>query len=357
MKSAPSLLLVVLLACTSQATPETLSKIGFGSCANEKRPQPIWDAVNALGPDLFILAGDNVYADSGDPAVLEESYRKFGEVPGWAKLRSSCPVVATWDDHDFGANDGGAEWEGKQAAKDAFMNFFKTPEDSPLRSRGGIHDSRVFGPEGRRVQVILLDTRWFRGPLEKLSAKEHKALKDAKGPWNGPYIESETGDSTMLGEEQWAWLEGQLKIPAELRLIVTSIQAVTIDHGWEKWGNLPRERRRLFELIRTTGANGVMFLSGDRHTADVSKLPASTDSGPDYPLFDITSSGLTQGGFSRERNRYRVGTADPFGQQNFGWITVDWDREDPAIRMEIRDADGKVVREAATTLGELKAPI
>ncbi len=357
MKYAPRLLLVVLLACTSHASPETLSKIGFGSCANEKRQQPIWDAVNALGPDLFILAGDNVYADSGDPSVLEESYRKFGEVPGWTKLRSSCPVLATWDDHDFGANDGGTEWEGKQAAKDAFMQFFKTPEDSPLRSRGGIYDARVFGPEGRRVQVILLDTRWFRGPLERLSAKEHKALKDAKGPWSGPYIESETSDSSMLGEEQWGWLQEQLKVAAELRLIVTSVQAVAIDHGWEKWGNLPKERSRLFELIRTSGANGVVLLSGDRHTADISKLPPSTDGSPDYPLFDITSSGLTQGGYSKEPNRYRVGTEYPFGKNNFGWITIDWDQKDPAILMEIRDTDGNVVREASTTLGELQSPI
>lgn len=357
MNRPPCLLLAVLLICSSHAAPGALSKIGFGSCSNERRPQPVWDAIHALEPDLFILAGDNVYADSGDPAVLAESYRRFGDVEGWSKLRTSCPVLATWDDHDYGSNDGGAEWEGKQAAKDAFMTFFETPEDSPLRSREGIYDARVFGPEGRRVQVILLDTRWFRGPLARMPDEEYKALRKDKGPWVGPYLPSESGDSTMLGEEQWAWLEGQLRVPADLRLIVSSIQAVTIDHGWEKWGNLPKERRRLLELIRSTGANGVVFLSGDRHTADISKLPPSTDGGPGYPLFDITSSGLTQGGFSRESNRYRVGTEHPFGKHNFGWITVDWDRKDPQIRMEIRDTDGNVVREAATTLGQLRAPI
>lgn len=353
MNKITSGLLALVLWCGSAVAATPLTRIGFGSCAKETSPQPVWDSVNKLEPDLFILVGDNVYADSGDPIVLAESYRKFGEVPGFAKLRGAKPVLATWDDHDFGVNDGGAEWEGKHAAKDAFMAFYETPKDSPVREREGIYDARVFGPEGRRVQVILLDSRWFRGPLKRLSKAEHKALRDEKGPWNGPYVADESSDSTMLGEAQWAWLEEQLKVPAELRLIATSVQAVTVDHGWEKWGNLPRERSRLFDLIRDTEAKGVVFLSGDRHTADISMLPASTDGGPGYPLYDVTSSGLTQGGYTEEANRYRVGTELPFGKQNFGWVTIDWEKPDPSIRLEIRDVDGKVVREAATTLGGL----
>jgi alkaline phosphatase D len=353
MNKITSGLLALVLWCGSAGAVSPLTRIGFGSCAKETRPQPVWDAVNKLEPDLFILTGDNVYADSGEREVLAESYRKFGEVPGFAKLRGESPVLATWDDHDYGANDAGAEWTGKEAAKEEFMAFYETPADSPLRGREGIYDARVFGPEGRRVQVILLDSRWFRGPLKRMSTDDHKALRKEKGSWNGPYLPDEESDSTMLGEAQWAWLAEQLKVPAELRLIATSVQAVTVDHGWEKWGNLPRERRRLFELIRDTGAKGVVFISGDRHTADVSKLPPSTDGGPGYPLFDITSSGLTQSGFSKEANRYRVGTEFPFGKQNFGWITIDWEKPDPSIRLEIRDVDGKVVREAATTLGGL----
>lgn len=353
MKQIVCLLLasVLLGDVVEAATP--LTRIAFGSCAKETRPQPVWDAINALDPGLFIFTGDNVYADSGDREVLAESYRKLGEVPGFAALRAKCPVLATWDDHDYGANDAGAEWEGKAAAKEEFMAFFETAQDSPLRGREGIYDARVFGPEGRRVQVILLDTRWFRGPLKRMSAEEHKKLREEKGAWNGPYLPDEESDSTMLGEAQWQWLADQLKVPAELRLIVTSVQAVPIDHGWEKWGNLPRERRRLFELIRNSGAGGVVFLSGDRHTADISKLPPSTDGSPAYPLFEVTSSGLTQTGFSREANRYRIGKEPPFGKQNFGWLTIDWEQPDPAIRLEIRDVKGAVVREAATTLGAL----
>jgi len=336
------------------AAEAPLTCIAFGSCANEKRKeQPVWDAINKLDPQLFIFTGDNVYADSGDPEVLRTSYDKLGAVPGFAALRDKCPILATWDDHDYGKNDGGAEWEGKQAAKDAFMEFFRTPPDSPLHEREGIYDAKVFGPEGRRVQVILLDTRWFRGPLERLTKEEHSKLKKEKGPWNGPYIPAPKSESSILGDEQWSWLEEQLKVPAELRLIVSSIQVIPIDHGWEKWGNLPRERQRLLELVRDQ-ATGVIFLSGDRHTADISLYPPETDGGPFYPIYDITSSGLTQTGFSRETNRFRVGDENPFGKQNFGWIAIDWDAEDPTIKLEIRDVEGQVVREAQTALGALK---
>ena len=101
-------------------------------------------------------------------------------------------------------------------------------------------------------------------------------------------------------------------------------------------------------------ATNVIFLSGDRHTADISLYPPETDGGPFYPIYDITSSGLTQTVFSREKNRYRVGVEDPFGKQNFGWIDIDWQAEDPTIKLEIRDVEGNVVREVQTTLNTLK---
>jgi alkaline phosphatase D len=344
-------LVLILLAAHALAGDTAPSRIAFGSCANENRAQPIWDTINKLDPQLFILTGDNVYADSADPAILRASYDKFGAIPGFAKLRASCPLLAPWDDHDYGANDAGVEWEGKGAAKEAFMAFYGTPPESPMRDRGGVYDAHVFGPEGKRLQVILLDTRWFRGPLKKLSKEEAKVREEKTGV-RGPYLPDPESDSSMLGDEQWKWLEEQLKVPAEVRLIVSSVQAIADHHGFEKWGNLPRERQRLLKLIRDN-AKGVIVLSGDRHTADISKLPPNSEDGPPYPLFDLTASALNQGGSSREENRYRVGTADPFGQPNFGWITIDWEQKDPAISLEIRDADGQVVREARTTVGEL----
>jgi hypothetical protein len=61
-------------------------------------------------------------------------------------------LLATWDDHDYGTNDGGADFPAKAEAKRAFLEFFADPPDSPRRAREGVYDARVFGPEGKRVR-------------------------------------------------------------------------------------------------------------------------------------------------------------------------------------------------------------
>ena len=58
----------------------------------------------------------------------------------------------------------------------------------------------------------------------------------------------------MLGAAQWAWLRAQLLQPAELRLIVSSVQVLAEGHGWEGWDNLPLERTKLLGLIDETAA-------------------------------------------------------------------------------------------------------
>lgn len=347
------ILVALLLLGVSLQAEEPLSRIAFGSCANEHRPQPVWKAINETKPQLFIFMGDNVYVDSADPAKLKESYDLLAEIPGVAELRESTPIVATWDDHDYGKNDVGAEWEGKEASKEAFMEFFETPADSPLRKRGGVYDAKIFGPEGKRVQVILLDTRWFRGPLRKMTKDEVKEERAKTKKKVGRYLPDENSDSTMLGEEQWEWLAAELRKPAELRLLVSSIQVIPNEHGWEKWGNLPRERKKLLDVIRDNATN-VIILSGDRHLSEISLLPPETDGGPFYPLYEVTSSGLNQTGLPEEENRFRVEDTEIFNQPNFGLIEVDWEQEDPSIKLEIRDDRGKVVREVKTSLDTVK---
>jgi len=343
----------LLLSLTRTTAEEPLTRIAFGSCANENRPQPVWEAINELKPQLFIFMGDNVYADSADPAKLKGSYDGLAAIPEFAKLRQNTPILATWDDHDYGRNDVGAEWEGKEASKTAFMEFFDTPGDSPLRKRGGVYNAKIFGPEGKRVQVILLDTRWFRGPLRKMTKEEVKAERAKTGKKVGRYLPDEQSDSSMLGDEQWQWLAAELKKPAELRLLVSSIQVIPNEHGWEKWGNLPKERKKLLDTIRDNATN-VVILSGDRHLSEISLLPPETDGGPFYPLYEVTASGLNQTGLPEEVNRFRVEGTEVYNQPNFGLIEVDWDKEDPSLTLEIRDVDGKAVREVKTTINTLK---
>ena len=100
-----------------------LQTVAFGSCADQNKPQPVWKAIAADKPDLFIFGGDNVYA-SEQPwslANLQRSYKRLREMPGFAALTRRVPHLQIWDDHDYGMNDSGVEFAHKQASKDAFL--------------------------------------------------------------------------------------------------------------------------------------------------------------------------------------------------------------------------------------------
>lgn len=130
-----------------------------------------------------------------------------------------------------------------------------------------------------------------------------------------------------------------VRIPAQVRLIASSIQVVAEDHGWEKWMNMPAERTKLFDVIRSTNAKGVFFISGDRHFAELSMIDAAVG----YPIYDLTSSGLTKGSRWRrpdESNRHRVAAME-WGD-NFGFIEIDWSQPNPQISLQARDEQSSI---------------
>ena len=140
-----------------------LEHLGFGSCLHQDRPQPIFSAINARSWDAFLMIGDNVYGDATPPALdeLAEAYAVAAQAEGLNKLRASTPTLAIWDDHDYGANDAGAEFSGRLKAEELFHRFWHTPAGSVLRRREGLYYHETLGPEGQQVQVIFLDTRSF----------------------------------------------------------------------------------------------------------------------------------------------------------------------------------------------------
>ncbi len=317
-----------------------LTRVLFGSCANQDQPLPIFDAMSARKPELLVLLGDNIYCDlqrgrEVTPEVIREKYATLAALPGWQKLRASCPLVATWDDHDYGLNDAGVEWPLKVESQRQFHDFLGTPPDSPLRKQEGVYSAHTFGPEGSRVQVILLDLRYFRTALKYGSP----ARIAPYGMIRKPYVPQTDPEATMLGAAQWAWLEAQLKQPAEVRLIGSSVQCLADDHPFEKWGNMPAERNKFFRVLRDTKANGVVILSGDRHLGEL-----SIDTGViGYPLYDLTASGFNQANEKwrePEPNRRRVACL-PYGQ-HFGEVDITWGA-DPTITLSLRDIGGEVV--------------
>ena len=318
----------------------TLRSIAFGSCIDQSRPAPIWDTIVAAKPDLFLFGGDNVYCESPySRAKLRSAYAQAAQSPGMNRLRQSVPHLSIWDDHDYGVNDGGAEFAFKAEAKAEFLDFWKIGAGDPRRGRDGLYHAQMFGPQGRRVQVILLDGRWFRSPL--------KPTDQRGAPGKQRFLPDSDASKTMLGEAQWRWLDEQLRQPAEVRLIVSGVQVVVEGHGWERWGNFPLERQRLVRLIGSTGANGVLFLSGDRHIGALYRDSAGTP----YSLHELTSSGITHPWqAASEAGPNRLG--ELFGELHFGTVDIDWAAS--TVALSVRDIDGKPRRTVQIPFSELK---
>lgn len=320
-----------------------LSRIAFGSCADQARPQPIWEAIRTYRPEFFIFAGDNVYGDfkTAEAGNLRQAYDAATRIPGYARLRETVPHSAIWDDHDYGSNDGGVEFPHKAVAKEEFLKFWKVPAGDVRRTREGIYTAQTYGPTGRSVQVILLDVRWFRSPLR---------ITDQRGALGKErYLPDPSPDKTMMGATQWAWLAAELRKPADLRLVVSSTQVLAEGHGWERWGNFPLERQKLFDTIRTAGADDVVFLSGDRH---IGALYRETPPGL-YPLYEVTSSGLNKVyATAKEAGPNRLG--DLLAEANFGTIDIDWPRR--RLTLALRDMQGEVRRSVDLRFHELRLP-
>jgi alkaline phosphatase D len=317
-----------------------VSRILFGSCLKQNDPSPIFETMLQHRPELLLFLGDNIYADTFDMGEMEAKYAVLGAKPDFQKLRAAAPVHATWDDHDYGVNDGGAEYTPRDEARRIFVDFWKDPSDSPRRSRPGVYESAIYGEAGKRVQVLMLDTRYFRG-----------ALKKGEKRLGGSWYPSDDPSITMLGEAQWAWLDEELKKPAEVRLVVSSIQLVASAAGQETWANLPLEQKRFYDLIAKTKANGVIVLSGDRHWAELSV----EREGAPYPIWDLTSSSFNQlheRGTPTENSKRAL--PDTWHRENFGEVAIDWKGEDTVVQLRVRDLKGKVVIEEAVALRELR---
>ncbi|WP_437396750.1 alkaline phosphatase D family protein [Flagellimonas lutimaris] len=305
--------------------------VAFGSCNMSQEPNPFWDDILAESPDVWIWGGDIVYADTDDVEKLRAIYAMQDTVAEYAKLRAEVPIIGTWDDHDFGLNDGGSDFSIKKESQQVFLDFMGIPEDSERRNREGVYASHEYEVPAGKVKVIVLDTRYFRSELVKdeESKKRYKPTTDST--------------ATVLGEAQWQWLENELnQSDADFNLIMSSIQVLSGEHGFESWGNFPLEVDKLENLIAQSGAKGVIILSGDRHISEFSKTEID---GLSYPLIDFTSSGLTHSyfSFSGEPNQHRIG--EVVSEKSYGVITFDFEK---------READMKMKGDNGAVLQELK---
>jgi alkaline phosphatase D len=317
-------------------TQTPITRIALGSCNDQTASQPLWGPIRVANPDLWVWMGDNIYADTADMAAMDSMYARQKRQPGYRALRESTRVIGTWDDHDYGANDAGRSYPKRDSSQMYLLDFLDVPKDHPRREREGGYSAHTYGPPGRRVKVILLDTRYHRDPLTR------DPLTDQR------YFPNETGD--ILGEAQWDWLEAELRTStAQVHLIGTSIQAISSQHPWEKWANFPQARERLFRTIKESSAPGVVLLSGDRHHAELSRHDGATN----YPLYELTASGLTHHASpDEEPNRHRVGAL--VAALNYGLVTIDWEADPVTLHLEVRGTGNETLLDHTLRLSALQ---
>ena len=243
--------------------------IGFGSCIDQDLPQPIWSAIEAKNVDAFMFLGDNVYGDhpSGKLDKLRKSYiSQSTKLPKWLNKKK---VVSIWDDHDYGINDGGGDFKNKRESQKLFLDFWQIPENDPRHKRDGLYFNELIEIDGFKINLIVLDTRFFRS---KLSSNK------------SPYIPTDNVDTTILGDEQWTWFKQVLNHDSDLILVLSSIQILATEHVFEKWDLFPHERLKMMKLLDSIETKS-LIISGDRHKGDLYKKGS---------LIELTSSSLNK---------------------------------------------------------------
>lgn len=335
----------VPMPAATLAPEKILNRIALGSCFHPLMDSNIFNEISQRNPDAFIFLGDNVYAEdeSDDPNLtsLREAYADLAAVESFEALRESTPLMVTWDDHDYGKDDAGGDFEQREFSEALYEYVWNITATDERAKRAGIYFEETVGPIGKRVQFITLDTRSFRTPLTRHPDQSI-----------GRYTESQDPNQNVLGETQWQWFEDQLRKPADIRIIVSTIQLIADGHHWEAWRVMPAERERFYQLLESTGANGVVIVSGDRHSAAIYKLP---DFAP-YPLVEMTTSSLNVPLTSFVKNPvdepgpHRL--INPYYETNYGLIDIDWDAGQ--LSMKLMDGASQTIAEEIIPIDSLK---
>jgi len=167
--------------------------------------------IAAIGVPVMTAAVDASEQKEWLPLLAGEITRIGFGSGAFQWFRQKVPIMATWDNHDYGKYDGGAEFPLKEVSQQIFLDFFGEPIDSNRRKTQGIYDATIIGPQGRRVQIILLDNRYFKSPyIRDTRSKEERSAAGLSGSM-GNYLPNTNPDATLLGMAQWHWLEEQLK--------------------------------------------------------------------------------------------------------------------------------------------------
>ena len=315
-----------LISVNLHSTQEILA-LGFGSCLHQDRSMAILKTIEKKELDLFMFIGDNVYGDQKD-GELDKLIRTYKQqYNNLEKFLKNVSTEFIWDDHDFGLNDGGSNYRYKDKAKELFLETWEIPSQDSRRLRDGLYFDKMIKKNDLKVHLIFLDNRSFKSEW-KLTDEFNKEGKER-------YVKDFDPDKTLLGKKQWQWLKEKLNEDSDIKIIISSLQILSLGHGWESWDKLPLERERLFNLIDESNVPNLFILSGDRHRGGFYRF--KTNDNKDIYEFTSSSLNLPIPFNTEEKGPLRIGST--YRKANFGVVRIFENK----VVMELTSNMGKVV--------------
>lgn len=300
-----------------------ISRIAFGCCAHQTQDQLLWSKISETKPDLFLFAGNTVDSVRFDEKPLMAQYQKMDQNSSYQTIRQSVPFLATWDEQDYGLKNGDGDFASKNESRTAFLKYWNYIPKIQDKESEGVEHSVIIGSEGKKVQIIMLDTRYYSSALRS-------------GGDEGSFKKNWNSKASMLGSKQWNWLKEELKKPADFRIVVSPVQLIANTYPGEKWGIYPLERQKLFSTIRDLKLKNIIFVSGNRQFGAIAKVDLKRHGA----LYDITAGPLNGEALPSEKDFHYV--QHPISQINFGLISIDWKKKN--IEIELRDGGNKKVQ-------------
>ena len=286
----------------------------------------IFTSIYEKQPDFMLWLGDNTYlreVDWDSRSGILHRYTHTRSLKEMQPLLGSVHNYAVWDDHDYGPNNAERSYAFKDETLEAFKLFWANPnyELGP----GGTIGSFAW----QDVEFFLLDNRYFRN--ENSHANE---------------------EPTILGQAQINWLFDALKFSrASFKFVVMGGQFVNPVATDEAYATFGKERQYIIDKIRELRIRGVVFLSGDRHFSELSKLQENDRV---YPLYDFTVSPLTSGPYEPKENNYLRVENTLYAKRNFGMMHIEGERNKRKLTMQIYDVAGEMVWEESILQEDLR---
>ncbi|EKE83721.1 alkaline phosphatase D family protein [Idiomarina xiamenensis] len=322
------------------------TRIEFSCCLAHDRSQPVWQAISRSDPDVFLLLGNALNIDADDIDDMRSAYDVLDRYRGLRQTRLNSLLMSIWGAQDYAIADADGRTNGERfAVRNLFLDYWREPLASGRHyQQQGIYKSVVVGQAPQRVQIILLDSRWNRQSLTTRSWWQRlQAWFNDQGRWQ------QNNSDELLGESQWQWLNEQLQVPAEVRIVGSSEAFLSDFDGHDNWSAYPAAQQRLFRTLRDSRANGVVLVAGSKRYGDLSVHQGAVD----YPLWQISSGSINRGGGAVSANRYRQGKAYP--EAHYGRIEIQWANQQPQLLLSVRDIDGRVLQQQQLALQTLTA--